>query len=476
MEKAIGRNEPCPCGSGKKHKNCCLAKSSGNSRHASSKKWNDIDIELNRRLFPFSDKERGKSAVPDAWKEFTFGKFEFDVESPHLQTFFPWFFHEWTPTPSKRKKKQSPLAIEYIERHPERVTEDERTYILANRDVAYGFWEVMECDPGRGFRMKDVLFGTERDVEERMGSQNAQSGDMLFCRVIDLDTISILNGCASYLIPPRYKTDLIRLRSDMVKTGKKLQVQTTPWIMESTLLHLYWDLLEKMTTPPALANTDGDPIELHEMEFGIDSPDEAFDSLKSLCATAGGTDILEEAERDKKGGIRKIVFDWKKKGNPLHKNWTNTVLGGIHIEGNTLTVSVNSRKRAETIRSEIEKRLEGRVRFLNDKVLTTDSLMKKAERTDGRSGKDSEKDRELNERPEVRELMRKELDEHWKNWLHMKLGALGNKTPLQAAKTADGREMLEALFNQMERDDTRQEPWRRQKEFIDRARKELGMG
>ena len=24
----IGRNEPCPCGSGKKYKNCCLAKKS----------------------------------------------------------------------------------------------------------------------------------------------------------------------------------------------------------------------------------------------------------------------------------------------------------------------------------------------------------------------------------------------------------------------------------------------------------------
>jgi preprotein translocase subunit SecA len=23
MEKAIGRNDPCPCGSGKKYKKCC---------------------------------------------------------------------------------------------------------------------------------------------------------------------------------------------------------------------------------------------------------------------------------------------------------------------------------------------------------------------------------------------------------------------------------------------------------------------
>jgi hypothetical protein len=476
MEKNIGRNESCPCGSKKKYKNCCMAKSSGGSEGAISKKWNDIDVELNRRLFPYLDKECGKSAVVDAWKEFTFGKFEFDAESPHIQTFFPWFFHEWTPASLKTGEELPTLAIGYLERHSERVTVDEKAYILANRGVAYGFWEVLECEPGRGFRMKDVFFGTERDVEERMGSRNARSGDMLFCRVIDLETISVLNGCASFLIPPSHKPELIRIRADMLKTGKRLAVPATPRIMEPTLLHLYWDLLETMMSPPVMANTDGEPIEMHDMEFDIDSPDEAFDRLKSLCVTASTADILEEAERNEKGGIRKIGFDWTRKGNPLHKNWTNTVLGGIRIEGNTLTVSVNSRKRAETIRREIEKRMEGRVRFRNDDVGTMDSLMKSAERTGGRSRKDTREDRELYERPEVRELMRKQLDEHWKNWLHMKLGALGHQTPLQAAKTADGREMIEALFNQMERDDARQESWRSQREYIDRARRELGMG
>lgn len=28
-EKKIGRNEPCPCGSGKKFKNCCMRKGGG---------------------------------------------------------------------------------------------------------------------------------------------------------------------------------------------------------------------------------------------------------------------------------------------------------------------------------------------------------------------------------------------------------------------------------------------------------------
>ena len=30
MQKKVGRNDPCPCGSGKKYKKCCLNKSESN--------------------------------------------------------------------------------------------------------------------------------------------------------------------------------------------------------------------------------------------------------------------------------------------------------------------------------------------------------------------------------------------------------------------------------------------------------------
>lgn len=29
MDKKVGRNDPCPCGSGKKYKNCCMQKDKG---------------------------------------------------------------------------------------------------------------------------------------------------------------------------------------------------------------------------------------------------------------------------------------------------------------------------------------------------------------------------------------------------------------------------------------------------------------
>lgn len=38
MTKKIGRNDPCPCGSGKKYKNCCFNKTEQKSTHTESGK------------------------------------------------------------------------------------------------------------------------------------------------------------------------------------------------------------------------------------------------------------------------------------------------------------------------------------------------------------------------------------------------------------------------------------------------------
>jgi hypothetical protein len=56
-------------------------------------------------------------------------------------------------------------------------------------------------------------------------------------------------------------------------------------------------------------------------------------------------------------------------------------------------------------------------------------------------------------RPEVQAQLRQMMEKHWENWYREKIPALGGKTPLQAAKSPDGREMLEALLVSYERKD-----------------------
>lgn len=39
MHEKVGRNDPCPCGSGKKYKSCCLLKKAPGGKRKLSAKW-----------------------------------------------------------------------------------------------------------------------------------------------------------------------------------------------------------------------------------------------------------------------------------------------------------------------------------------------------------------------------------------------------------------------------------------------------
>ncbi|MGK5085662.1 hypothetical protein WDW37_20430 [Bdellovibrionota bacterium FG-1] len=58
------------------------------------------------------------------------------------------------------------------------------------------------------------------------------------------------------------------------------------------------------------------------------------------------------------------------------------------------------------------------------------------------------------EHPEALAILKIEVQKHWENWFHKKIPALGDRTPLEAAQDADGREMLEALLIHYQRGHT----------------------
>jgi len=58
---------------------------------------------------------------------------------------------------------------------------------------------------------------------------------------------------------------------------------------------------------------------------------------------------------------------------------------------------------------------------------------------------------ELNSQPEVHEQIAEYMRQYYRDWPNQKLPILKNKTPLQAVKTKDGKEMVEALLMEFER-------------------------
>jgi hypothetical protein len=99
----------------------------------------------------------------------------------------------------------------------------------------------------------------------------------------------------------------------------------------------------------------------------------------------------------------------------------------------------------------MEESLGTHARFKATEVQSIERMM--AERT-SHTRKSSPADAEnahLMARPEVQAHLNAMLAAHYEEWLTEKIPALGKKTPLEVARSAKGRERVEALLLGMER-------------------------
>jgi len=174
--------------------------------------------------------------------------------------------------------------------------------------------------------------------------------------------------------------------------------------------------------------------------------------LKHLALDEPDEDLLADATRDSEGKLTGVRFSWKKRGNKKHAGWDNTVLGWIEIDGTRLIAEVNSKARAEAIRKKIETALGAGIRYRASEIQSPERMLADLRAAGAaRGGAPSEESERLAELPEVREKISEMMAAHWEHWVSQPLPILGNRTPMDAVKDPDAREVVESLIIQAER-------------------------
>ena len=176
----------------------------------------------------------------------------------------------------------------------------------------------------------------------------------------------------------------------------------------------YRDIVDELMNPrmPTLVNTDGEPIAPTTVEFALQcTPCEAFDRLASLAYGYDADALLADARRDGSGTVTAVTVPWTVAGNKVHRDWENTSLGTIEIDGRRLTVSVNSERRARRIRGLLAKRLGDAAVFARQQVESIEALLDKKE-GHGPSRRELAQHEALQALPEVREMMRAQSERH----------------------------------------------------------------
>ena len=302
--------------------------------------------------------------------------------------------------------------------------------------------------------LRDVMTQEEHAVTERGASQGMQAGDLLFGQLASVDGLTMLEAFSGFAIPPMEKAPIVELRTRIASAHPAITHQVLR-DRDIELLDLFHEISDRLFNLrlPILQNTDGEPLSPHKLVFDLKAPPQAaFDALKHLALDEPDEDLLADATRDSEDKLTGVRFSWKKRGNKKHAGWDNAVLGWIEIDGARLIAEVNSKARADAIRKKMEKALGAGVRYRASEIQSLEKTLADRRAAGGaRGGAAFEESERLAQLPEVREKISEMMAAHWEHWVNEPLPILGGRTPIDAVKDPDGREIVESLVIQAER-------------------------
>jgi hypothetical protein len=454
----VGRNDPCPCGSGRKYKRCCLEQQAAS--HSFWALQRDASDQLTQDMLSFAEGKFGEQ-IDVAWEDFNMTDLPvpFDAYPSEQQIFMPYFLFHWDPhrpRGGRGASRRGGVVTRWYELEKAgKLSEMERLLLEQATTQPLSFFEVLCSEAGERIRLRDILVGGETEVVERSASRMLQTGDIIYGQIWDLQRFSILGCTAPIRIPPSWKAEVISLRKKLRKKVTRQNREMTPdeLVRHRDVIRLtYLTIRDALYAPPRLANTDGDPLVFHTLKFRIESPEKAFEALAPLALGQSKEEILEGATFSQDGKLWSIEFEWRKKGNAKIPSWDNTILGKIEIAGRSLIADVNSENRAKRLCQEVEKRLGASATHQGTSVKTLDEMLAKApKRTRAQAKEDTEFEQALLRDPEAKSQLQQMIQKQTEDWVRQKVPLLGGRTPLQAVRDPDGKEIVEALLLDWER-------------------------
>ena len=447
----VGRNDPCPCGSGKKYKRCCLNKDElrGPEKTSATPK----EIELRDRLLSFLGKERYKKDFEKAYRLFWRKPFREPLgldekEEANFASFLEWFIHDfslWNGTT---------IVEEFYQEKKEKLSEEELSLLKYEMASYLSLYEVTSVTPEVGLRLKDLFTGEEMDILEVKGSLAAVKWDVIFARVIRMGAVNKLSGIVT-LIPRRSKENvLLSIKGVWEKFKSETGNHEWSYFVKSNG-HLINHLIEDQSLK--------EPVFVTEEYHRICSSKAVFD-VKNFDTVRYRLGHEFDFIIDEEKGEKRILFTWLKRGASKHweiekppegsvilrsemirgkgeLRWTS--LGTVTLTPKRLELWCLSKERLDHGKKRLQEILGDDIQHRID---TYEDLVKKALKSSGKTPSVEE-----DEMPEkFYPLFSKTMGEFATKWIDEKIPALDGKTPREAVKTPEGREKVEELLKDWE--------------------------
>ena len=410
---AARRNDPCPCGSGRKYKHCHLGVHEVPLDARLTWLYRKANWWLERRHRPEVDSM--------AWLR------------ARNNTMSPRQLLEVDPLIADSVLTEGGRFDEWLAERGALLPSDEAMlagqWALVDRSV----FEVTEVRFDEGMTVRDMRTGDVIDVLERRGTHEIKVGWYLLARPLPTGTGANQFFGGITIVPDSMLDRFIDLLDD----------EPPP-----ALLLL---LVADAEAPPTLSNRDGHATVFCETTWTVTDADAATAALDSAFEPgddAGQWTWLEGGEDD----------------SAVTMPGGRTVLGTLALEGDRLTASTNSVERADTIAQRIASLLPGS-ELVEDLRSDFDEIRNDQAYERAVFGEDDESPAGLIDPtqapPELQAVLRQQMDLYEEQWVDESIPALAGATPREALDDPTRRDDLFRLLDRMEEMDARQSPEQR---------------
>jgi hypothetical protein len=423
----VGRNAPCPCGSGKKYKKCHLGKDEKLQTAPTSapESAHELGGRLARDMFDQTARRLSRQWIPFVQRH--------GLGDLPPEFVLPWLLHE-VPWDGRT------IAARYRDSAGPRLSDRERAWLEGEATAWLSIWEVTQVDAGTGVTVHDLLTGAHRSVTEHEGSKTLKPRDAVLGRVVDFEGQSFFDGLYPRSLPPFEAAEVVRRVRGRVRRRREVPAERLRDPKVGPYMIGYWmdeveDLLERRSTPPQLANMDGDDLLFTVDHFELDAAARS-EVEKRLSALEGAERSTDEQGKT----LVRFVRTGRQRPDQITAGWARLSKRGLELE-------TNSVRRADELRRQVEDACGDLVRHRIREHADPRSGMKRGEAPAKKPARV--------EGPDADRFIREHKERHYAAWLDESIPALNGCTPREAMQTRDGRERLDVLLKDLENMESR---------------------
>ena len=424
-----GRNDPCPCGSGHKYKNCCLAKEDADrartGRYEVSKEERQAAMQAAfDALTDFGFRAKLNAGAGRAFRTFAVDAPPPGADPDDVQFKFWWYWHFDAPAAGGRS-----LVEQFLASDARSLPAAQRSLLQRLAPARLRLYEVQEVRPDEGLALLDLHSAATPWVRQHMGTHQIARWDVVALRLAPVeDGVLELYGGA-YLFHPEHKRDLLSALRREERALQRAGASDDDALFRRFALvaHRRWLDLFRSVSGPSLVTAEGDPVEFTKSLFDI--RDEA-----ALRAAIGRRPDFADSEDG---------YTWIE---PLSGGQMRA-LGHLRIADGHLIVEATSRARADRVRAVIEVAAGDAVRYRTTRYESVESAL--------RSERDHRPLSPVEPTAEAAQVVRGLKDSHYRSWPDTPLPPLGGRTPRHAARLKTIRPRLIDLLKEMQRHEDR---------------------